>query len=192
MPKFSVEIFALVGAALSCAAVAADSAVSSAAWSRFAARAEAALQYSAETRPVGITAGSVQLSFREFFGPVGDRGLEYSERLRALEGQTVTVTGYMVRDPDRPRGLFILAGSPVRLEQSLVCSQTELPTATAYVLLDDGSALAPYRPGCVSVTGRLEVGPRSEADGRNSTLRLRLDAAATATFLSGGFVTSAN
>jgi hypothetical protein len=192
MPKPSLAEFVLVSLGFSCAAVAADSAVNAAAWARFAARAEVALESAAETGPVGISSDAVRLSFREFFGPVGDRGLEYSVQLRALDGRKVTLTGYMVRDPARPRGLFILASSPVRLEQSFVCSQTELPTAVAYVLLADGNAVVPYRPGCISVTGHLELGPRAETDGRNSTLRLRLDAAATTSFLSGGFVTAAN
>jgi hypothetical protein len=94
------------------------------AWARFAARAEVALADAGQNSPAGISADAVQLAFRDFFGPVGDRGLEYSARLRALDGRRVTMTGYMVRDPDRPRGLFILAASPVRLEQSFVCSQT--------------------------------------------------------------------
>lgn len=150
-----------------------------AAWSRLAARSASVLEAANEVGPAGIRARDDVLTFQDFFGPVGDRGLEFSARLLRLHGEAVSVTGYMVRDPERPRGVFILAASPVRLEQSLVCTQTDLPAATIYVRTTKGDEVIPYRPGRITLKGRLEVGPAGEADGRNSVVRLRLDLAGT-------------
>lgn len=178
---------ALMGVVLTSVVAAVEPNVgTAAAWSRLAARSASVLEAANDAGLAGIRARNDVLTFQEFFGPVGDRGLDYSDRLRGLHGQVVSVTGYMVRDPERPRGVFILAASPVRLEQSSVCTQTDLPAATVYVRMPQGDEIIPYRPGRITLTGRLEVGPAAEADGRNSVVRLRLDSAGGDGLLASG------
>lgn len=123
--------------------------------------------------PVGVT----DLSFAEFFGPIGDRGLEYSEKLRGLAGCRVRLVGFMVREQERVPGLFRLAGWPIVVETQGLCSVDDTPPSTAYVIVRDaGQHLPPWRPGRLLLTGTLEFGARAEADGRNSFVRLVLDA----------------
>src|SRR5262245_25084060 len=89
----------------------ANDAVTTAAWQRLHGQAQrtlAALGNSSARLPVP-DAGVADVSFREFFAPAGDAGLEYSARLRELAGKRVRLVGYMVREPKRQRGVFVLA-----------------------------------------------------------------------------------
>lgn len=124
---------------------------------------------------------AASLAFSDFFGPIGDRGLDYSDTLRALAGRRIRISGYMVREPVRSPGLFMLTARPVTIEKSGYCFHEDLPPSTVHVI--DPSAAArplPYRPGRLELVGTLELGPRPEADGRNSIVRLVLDSAASA------------
>ena len=151
------------------------------AWSRLAGRSAVTLASLAQSGPTpGIRNGDLHLGFNGFFGPVGDRGLDYSPALQSLEGKRVEVTGHMVRDPGRPPGILIMAATPVTIEQTSVCTQVELPTAVIHVILPDGQAGPAFRPGPLTLAGRLEIGPRAEVDGRNSCVRLIVDRDAAA------------
>jgi hypothetical protein len=45
--------------------------------------------------------GATDLKFSELFKPIGPRGLEYSEKVRALDGKKVRILGYMEPVPAR-------------------------------------------------------------------------------------------
>lgn len=123
--------------------------------------------------------GVTDFSFAEFYGPVGDRGLEYSEKLRSLAGRRVRLAGYMVREQSPVPGLYRVAGWPIVVETQGLCMSDDTPPNVAYVIVPPGAAPAtpaPWRPGRLLLTGTLEFGPRAEADGRNSFVRLLLDA----------------
>ncbi|MEY2881099.1 MAG: hypothetical protein RLZZ15_3479 [Verrucomicrobiota bacterium] len=165
------------------------------AWSRHAAQSHAtltALNQPAAPAPAlpPPPAGVTDLAFAEFFGPIGDRGLEYSARLRALDGQRVRLVGYMVRTPAPTPGLFLFAGWPTTLAGKGACGTDDAPPTAVHVFLAPGveaatnsaARPAPYRPGRLVLIGRLALGPRAEADGRNSTVRLVLDADASVDF----------
>ncbi len=117
-----------------------------------------------------------ELTFGELYAPVGDAGLEYSARVRTLAGQRVRLSGYMVREAGRPVGQFVLAAHPVTVESG-ACTTTEVPVTAVHVHFSGGAKreAVPYTPGRMVVMGVLEIGPRREADGRNSALRLRVD-----------------
>jgi hypothetical protein len=118
-------------------------------------------------------AGVVDLSFAEFFGPIGDRGLEYSEKLRALAGQRVRLAGYMIREQDRAPGVFRLVARPLTIDTKASCAVDNAPPSAVHVFVSANAArLVPYRPGRLVLIGRLEIGPQVEADGRNSVVRL--------------------
>ena len=150
-----------------------------AAWLRHAASAHAVLQAlngsTAQLLPP-LPPGVSDIHFAEFFAPIGDRGLEYSSKLRALAGREVRLSGYMIRDPNRPVGLFLLADRPLTIEAGGRCAPESIPPTAVHVVVPPGDARAlPYRPGRIAVVGRLELQPRVEADGRNSTVRLILE-----------------
>jgi hypothetical protein len=150
------------------------------AWSRYAAQSKFALASldasSAAAQLSPAPAGVADLAFADFFGAIGDRGLEYSEKLRALAGRRVRLVGYMVREQERVPGLFRFAGWPVVVETQGLCSADDTPPSTAYVIMPgQARQLPPWRPGRLILIGTLEFGPRSESDGRNSFVRLLLD-----------------
>lgn len=124
--------------------------------------------------PEGVT----HIEFAEFFKkPVGRRGLEYSETLRAQDGKRVRVLGYMVGTDEPAPGLLMLAPFPIHLHESEYGMADDLPPSALHVV---APALAGHRvafaPGPVLVTGTLELGFKAMPDGRNSPLRIVLDA----------------
>ncbi len=127
--------------------------------------------------PEGVT----HIDFAEFFKkPVGRRGLEYSESLRALDGKRVRVLGYMVGTDEPAPGLLMLAPFPIHLHESEYGMADDLPPSALHVI---APALVEHRvafaPGPLLVTGKLELGFKAMSDGRNSPLRIVLDAADT-------------
>jgi hypothetical protein len=146
------------------------------AWQRFVIQSHGVLSTlnRPESDPLpAAVAGVTDLSFAEFFGPIGDRGLEYSAKLRSLHGLTVRLAGYMIRESERAAGLFRLVARPLNIDQGC-CAIDNAPPSAVHVFLNS-PRLVPYRPGRLVLIGRLEIGPRIEADGRNSTVRLILD-----------------
>jgi hypothetical protein len=154
-------------------------AASMAAWQRFRARSAEAIE-SLSRLEIETPSGdvdTVELSFSEFFEPVGDGGLEYAARLRSLDGKRVRLSGYMLRDARRHRGVFILVPRPATPGSDGTCSAQDVPPNAVHVHLPAGSAssLVPYQPGRIVLSGTLSIGPKREMDGRNSAVRLILE-----------------
>lgn len=119
--------------------------------------------------------GTADLDFAELFAPVGRRGLAYSEKARALEGQSVRMLGYMVRQDLPADGMLLLARYPFQLHETEYGLAEDLPASTVHVIVADRAVEEiPHTPGLLLLTGRLELGPREEPDGRVSTVRLVL------------------
>ncbi len=156
------------------------------AWQRLAAQSHAVLSTLNQTgrdELPPLPAGVNELQFSELYGPIGDRGLEYSATLRSLEGRLVRIAGHMIREQERSPGVFRLAGWPVSVATKGICVTDTAPPTTIHVIIAGGTnRLVPYRPGRIALIGRIELGPRLEADGRNSAVRLVLDAASAAEF----------
>jgi hypothetical protein len=124
-----------------------------------------------------IQKGVTELKFSEFFiNPIGPKGLQFTEKLRALDGKRVQIVGYMVRQENQTPGTFLLAATPVQLHEEHYGLADDLPAATLFVL-DPANRNNPirYAPGLIRVSGILEIGNREEANGRISVVRLRLD-----------------
>jgi hypothetical protein len=120
--------------------------------------------------------GVTDLHFSELFGPIGDRGLEYSERVRSLVGKRVRVIGFMIRESERPRGQFRLSGWPIAVESTGLCQVDDTP-ATVVDVIAPARADTPFawRPGRLTIEGTLEIGALTDGSGRNSFIRVRLD-----------------
>lgn len=136
------------------------------------AKLDAASRTAISPPPDGVT----DLHFSELFGPIGDRGLEYSERVRSLVGKRVRVIGFMVRETERPRGRFRLAGWPILVETAGLCQVDDTP-ATVVDVISPAPADTPFawRPGRLVIEGTLEIGARTDGTGRNSFIRVQLD-----------------
>lgn len=124
--------------------------------------------------------GVAHVSFSDFFRkPVGPRGLEYTERIRDLDGKKVRILGHMVRQGEPHPGFFLLAPLRVTLHEHEYGLCDDLPGSTLHVFLPPGeeTATAPWTPRLLLLTGTLRLGTREEADGRISAVRLELDPA---------------
>lgn len=167
---------------------------SAVAWQHFAAQAHVALGALLEAGPGELPPappGVSDLGFGEFFGPIGDRGLEYSRKIRELDGAQVRLVGHMVREAVHTPGLFLFAGWPVSLEAKAACSVDDPPPSVVHVLVPASvDRPVPFRPGRLVLRGRLELGPRLEADGRNSVVRLILEARSAEQLLPGSAANS--
>jgi hypothetical protein len=166
------------------------------AWAQAAKKARATLHSSGVALPALPTPpdGVTDLKLDELFGPIGNRGLEYSAKARRLDGAHVRIVGFMVCQEQRQPGLFLLSSVPVITEESEYGACDELPSTTVHVIVPSlANAIVPLAAGPVVVTGKLELGPRAEADGRNSVARVILDPPASgAPLLSSAYaVTSA-
>lgn len=118
------------------------------------------------------------LKFSAFFKqPVGPRGLELAEALRAADGREVQLVGYMVAQESPQPGRFLLTPRPVRMSEHADGDADDLPPHAVTVLLDASQRerLVAHQAGLLSLTGRLSVGRFEDPEtGRVSWLRLQL------------------
>lgn len=121
--------------------------------------------------------GVTDLRFSDFFRtPVGPRGLELTDKLRALDGRRVRVLGFMVRQTRPSPGVAILAPYAFATHEGEYGLCDDLPPALVFVDVPKFRDIAvPHTPGPLLLTGTLELGPKEQADGRVSLVRLRLD-----------------
>lgn len=123
--------------------------------------------------PRGVT----DLKFGQFFVmPVGPQGLTFTDKLLSLEGKRVRMAGYMVEQEKGIPGVFLFSPLPVQLHDHDSALADDLPATVAHVSVPTcRDRQVPYAPGLMLLTGTLSVGPRDEADGRISLVRLALD-----------------
>lgn len=144
--------------------------------------------------------GVEELKFSEFFKtPVGDRGLELTEKLKSMDGKRVRIFGYMVHEDltrcnscvtpktrnGKPVPAWMEATIPGRMMFTAVPSNVshahygladDLPPQTVFVYIPEKiGQLVPYTPGPMLLTGVLSVGNKREPEGRISIVRLELD-----------------
>jgi hypothetical protein len=137
-------------------------------------QAQADLRRARESLPP-LPPGVTELALGELFGPIGDRGLEYSEKARALDGKPVRILGYMVSQDQPVPGTILLAPFPFQLHETEYGFAEDLPASLVHVLVpSQRDSAVPYTPGLLLLTGDLSIGPREEPDGRISTVRLTL------------------
>ena len=128
--------------------------------------------------PTQIDEALPTLAFADFYKrPIGARGLEPSARLLASADSRVQLSGYLARGAEPRPGVAILAPVPVLLGDEDEGLADDLPAAVAYLHWTEPGVAAAIAAcaGALRVAGRLELGRRSEADGRSSFVRLVAD-----------------
>ena len=129
----------------------------------------------------GVT--PVDLKFASFFKqPIGPRGLELADALRAADGKRVRLVGYMVAQEEPLAGRFMLTPRPVRMSEHADGDADDLPPATVTVLLDaqQRDRIVAHQSRLVALTGLLTLGREEDSAGRVSWVRLQLDPEALA------------
>ncbi len=142
----------------------------------------ASLRMPREPRP--LPPGTQELRFSDLYRlPVGRFGLEPGEKLLGLNEKKVRIIGYMVHQEGGAPGVLILAARRLATAEISDGMADDLPPAVVFVHLPapHADASVPYTPAPLLIEGRLSVGPREEADGRISHVRIFIDPFSTAT-----------
>jgi hypothetical protein len=119
----------------------------------------------------GAAAAPATLKFGELYGRVTVRGVEYSDRIKALSGQSIQMTGYMA-PPLKPKlDFFVLTREPMST-CPFCTTAADWPADIVLVIMPPGKELEPSARG-LNVTGRLEIGvKRDDETGFVSLVRL--------------------
>jgi hypothetical protein len=144
----------------------------SAVWTPVLAADDAPIALTVRTQPVR------DLLFRDLFeSPIGPRGLVFSDKLRAADGHTVRITGYMVAQEDPVPGRFFLTPLPVSMSEHADGEADDLPPSTVVVVMPpaERERALPHTRGLLALTGTLRVGREEIPDGRVAWVRLELD-----------------
>ncbi len=114
------------------------------------------------------------LSFDELYSGWSAEGLELSEKAASLEGQTVTMTGYMAPPLTPTIHFFVLTEVPMSV--CPFCStDADWPDNIIVVKLSEPVTALPY-DAPIQVTGTLEIGSQvDEETGFVSQLRIAAD-----------------
>lgn len=122
-------------------------------------------------------AGVVELRFRDLVKlPVGPRGLEPGDGLRANLGKRVRLVGFMVRQAQPQRGRFLLSPVPVEIGDADEGLADDVPATLVEIELADPASVLPYLPGLLRIGGTLEAGGHATDDNpRTAFARIRPD-----------------
>jgi len=115
----------------------------------------------------------VPLEFREILlrGPKA----ELSAKVRGLAGKRVRMVGFMAHMEEPTAGAFYLVSRPLHCAED-GAGTGDLPLDAMLVIVRSSAGQEiPFYPGQLSVSGVLEVGHQSDAEGRASFFRLVLD-----------------
>jgi hypothetical protein len=106
--------------------------------------------------------GQEMLSFEDLYSRVTVRGVEFSPRLKSLDGKRVVMEGYMA-PPLKPRVTFFVL-TKVPLATCPFCSSAaDWPPDIVLVILPKGREVEPVTSR-IRVLGRLEIGVKEDPE----------------------------
>lgn len=145
-----------------------------------------ALRLEKEGRLPASGSDVAELRFADLFKlPAGPRGLETTDKVRALDGRRIRILGFMVKQAKPLPGMLLLSPFEITTNEVEYGIADDLPPSLVLVEVPAYEDLGvPFTPGPLLLTGVLEVGPRVERDGRSFMFRLRLDEKAGASSFS--------
>lgn len=121
-----------------------------------------------------VTAQADDISFDELYSDWTAEGLVLSDKTLSLEGQTVTMTGYMAPPLTPTIHFFVLTEVPMSV-CPFCSSDADWPDNIIVVKLSEPVTALPY-DSPISVTGTLEIGGEvDEETGFVSQLRIAAD-----------------
>jgi hypothetical protein len=93
-----------------------------------------------------------------------------------MQGQQVSLVGWMVAQEDPAPGYFLFTARPLRMSEHADGDADDLPVTTVVVRLPPSQAqtAAPHRGGLLDLSGQLHWGRTVEPDGRVSWVQLQL------------------
>lgn len=134
-------------------------------------------QKTAPTRlPLPIqTETSKVVTFQEFFkSPIGPKGMEFTPKALALQGQRVSLSGFMVKTDLLRQGRFFLAPKALEVNEADDGPANDLPVHTVLVKLDPSQAslVLAHQEGVMRIEGKLDIGREENNLGEVSWIRL--------------------
>jgi len=119
-----------------------------------------------------VLAASTPLGFDDLYGKVHVLGLEFSDKVKSLNGEDVKMSGFMAPPLKAEAKFFVLTEIPMSI--CPFCStDADWPDNIVVIYLDEAQTFV--QPGVrIDVSGKLEVGSWTDPDtGFLSRLRLR-------------------
>ncbi|MFZ5650090.1 MAG: hypothetical protein ACOY4I_04440 [Bacillota bacterium] len=118
--------------------------------------------------------GPVSLKFSELYSGGGARGLVFSDKLKSLAGQQVTMNGFMAPPLKPSLRFFVLTRQPMSI--CPFCStDAEWPADIVLVIMPGGNETSPTQLA-LRVTGVLETGSQTDPEtGFVSQVRIRAE-----------------
>jgi hypothetical protein len=110
--------------------------------------------------PADVWAADV-LTFDGLYKSRGVRGLEFSDRLLALKGKPVAITGFMAPPLKAESAFFVLTSQPMAI-CPFCQSDADWPDDIVVVILKTATAMT-AAGSRLTVTGTLEVGSKTDA-----------------------------
>ena len=121
--------------------------------------------------PLGARAAT-ELGFGELYGKVSVLGLEFSEKVVALDGQTVRIVGYMAPPLKAEADFFVLGKQPMAI-CPFCSSDADWPDDIVVIYLREKQTFE-RTTGLIAVEGVLEHGSWTDPEtGFVSLLRVR-------------------
>ena len=115
-----------------------------------------------------------RLRFLEFFASGSSRGLVFSEKLRALNGSSVVISGYMAPPLKPSLDFFVLTLQPMAI-CPFCDSDASWPSNIVVVYLKSGKTIA-ATTNALQITGDLDIGRHVDAaTGFVSQIRIYAD-----------------
>jgi hypothetical protein len=128
----------------------------------------------AVAKPAVATAATLEFQELVVNGPV----LETSAKARALAGRRVRIVGFMAQMEVPPTGAFYLTPRPTRCDEAGGGTADLPPESVLVGVKSAADQQVPFVDGAIEVTGVLDVGNSTDAQGRVSAFRIALDAPA--------------
>lgn len=122
------------------------------------------------------TTRAVPLDFQGWFEAT-PRELKATPKLLSMNGRHVRLVGYMAHMEAAPKGVFFLCPHPTFCDEEGAGTADLPPEAVRVTVRGARGQQLPFSARPLIVTGVLQIGPRAEADGQVSSLRLILDQA---------------
>lgn len=123
-------------------------------------------------RPAEARTETAELRFDELYGSVGVLGMEFSAKVRALEGKRVRIRGFMAPPLKADAVFFVLTAAPVSL-CPFCNSEADWPADIVVAYLAEGERFVQNNE-LIEAVGVLEAGSATDPDtGFVSLLRLR-------------------
>lgn len=117
------------------------------------------------------SAATPQIGFDQLYGKVSVLGLEFSDRVKELKGETVSMRGFMAPPLKAESNFFVLSSTPLSI-CPFCSSDADWPDDIVVVYLKNTQTFVQYN-AAIDVSGTLEVGSWIDPDtGFVSLLRL--------------------